>query len=220
MRHQTSAPVSRRRDSARQNHSPKAASKVGTRERLVGAAVGLFTRQGYNATGVKEILTAADARFSSLYHFFPGGKEELAAEVITTAGADYQSLVEGVWDAQPDAVRGVREVFEGAADVLEASDYADVCPIATVALEVAGTNEELRLATADVFDAWVASASSRLVDAGVSAGDALSLAHTVIALLEGSFILCRATRSTDPMRDAAGVAARLVRQSIPNRRRD
>jgi AcrR family transcriptional regulator len=180
----------------------------------------LFTRQGYNATGVKEILTAADARFSSLYHFFPGGKEELAAEVITTAGADYQSLVEGVWDAQPDAVRGVREVFEGAADVLEASDYADVCPIATVALEVAGTNEELRLATADVFDAWVASASSRLVDAGVSAGDALSLAHTVIALLEGSFILCRATRSTDPMRDAAGVAARLVRQSIPNRRRD
>jgi AcrR family transcriptional regulator len=189
--------------------------RPGTRERLVRAGVRLFTRQGLNGTGIKEILGEADARFSSLYHYFPGGKDELAAEVIATAGADYQRLVEGVWDAQPDAVSGVREVFEGAADVLEASDYADVCPIATVALEVASTNQELRMATADVFDAWVEAATSRLVAAGASADAARTLAHTVIALLEGSFILCRATRSTDPMRDAAGVAAKLVRQALP-----
>jgi len=192
----------------------KAESTVGTKERLVSAGVSLFTRQGLTATGVKQILDTADARFSSLYHHFPGGKDELAAEVIARSGADYQHLVEQVWDSQADAVSGVREVFDGAADVLEASDYADVCPIATIALEVAGTNEELRLATADVFDAWVDSASSRLTAAGASAGDARTLAHTVIALLEGSFLLCRTTRSTDPMRDAARIAANLVRQAV------
>ena len=188
---------------------------VGTKERLVSAGVGLFTRQGLASTGIKQILDEADARFSSLYHHFPGGKDELAAAVIARSGADYQRLVEGVWDSQPDAVTGVREVFEGAADVLEATDYTDACPIATVALEVASTNEELRLATADVFDAWVDSATARLVDAGASAGDARTLAHAVIALLEGAFMLCRATRSTDPMRDAARVAANLVRQAVP-----
>ena len=188
---------------------------IGTKERLVGAGVRLFTRQGLYATGIKQILDEADARFSSLYHHFPGGKDELAAEVIARSGTDYQRLVEGVWDSQPDVVSGVREVFEGAADVLEATDYADVCPIATVALEVAGTNEELRLATADVFDAWVDSATTRLTDAGAPADAARTLAHALIALLEGAFILCRAMRSTDPMRDAAGVAAQLVHKAVP-----
>ena len=185
-----------------------------TKERLVGAGVHLFRSQGLNATGIKQIVTEADATFSSLYHHFPGGKDHLAAEVIATAGTAYQNLVEAVWDSQPDAVRGVREVFDGAADVLESSHYTDVCPIATVALEVASNNEELRMATADVFDAWIEAATTRLVGAGIPEAEAGRLAHCLIALLEGSFILCRATRSTEPMRDAALVAAHLVRTTI------
>jgi AcrR family transcriptional regulator len=183
------------------------------------AGAELYRRQGLNATGIKEILTRADARFSSLYHHFPGGKDELAAEVIAASGADYQSLVEEIWDGQEDTVNGVREIFERAADLLEMTDYADACPIATVALEVAGTNNELRLATADVFEAWIGSASSRLIEAGATDGDARSLAHTLIAMLEGAFILCRTMRDTDPMRDAAQVAAALVANAVSAKRR-
>ena len=50
-----------------------------TRDRIVDASAELFRRQGYNATGVKQIVTEAQAPFGSLYHFFPGGKEQLAA---------------------------------------------------------------------------------------------------------------------------------------------
>ncbi|HEY1652909.1 MAG TPA: TetR/AcrR family transcriptional regulator [Acidimicrobiales bacterium] len=175
------------------------------------AGVDLFKRQGLHATGVKEILRVAGARSSSLYHFFPGGKEELAAEVIASAGADCQQLVEGVWDGEDDAIRGVREIYEAAADVLEASDYADICPIGTVAHEVAGNNDELRIATAEVFESWIDSACTRLVKAGATVEDAATIAPTLIALLEGSLILCRTIRSTEPMRDAARVAAYVVR---------
>jgi AcrR family transcriptional regulator len=186
-----------------------------TRERLVAAGIELFQRQGMAATGIKQILNMADARFSSLYHHFPGGKDQLAAEVIATAGEAYQELVEATWDAQPDAVSGVQEVFEGAADVLEATDYADVCPIATVALEVAGTNNELRMATADVFEAWLRSATMRLEESGASTADATWVAHTIVALLEGAFLLCRTLRDTAPMRDAGRVAATLVDNVLP-----
>ena len=48
------------------------------------------------------------------------------------------------------------DFFDGAAAVLEETDYLDACPIGTVALEVASTNDRLRAATADVFDSWVA----------------------------------------------------------------
>jgi AcrR family transcriptional regulator len=187
---------------------------VGTRERLVRAAIDLFREQGFHATGISEILWKADARRSSLYHHFPGGKDELATAAITLAGEEYWERVEATWDAQADAVRGVREVFEVAADRLEATDYAEICPIATIALDVAGTRNELRMAVARVFEEWLDSASRRLILAGASDNVATASSHTIIVMLEGAFLLCRTLKDAAPMRDAAGVAATLVRTAV------
>ena len=53
---------------------------AGTRERILGVSAEIFRRQGYEGTGLKQIVTAAKVPFGSLYHFFPGGKEQLGAE--------------------------------------------------------------------------------------------------------------------------------------------
>jgi AcrR family transcriptional regulator len=187
---------------------------VDTRERLVSAGSRLFRRQGLAGTGIKQILSEANAQFSSLYHYFPGGKDELAGDVIRASGLHYQELVEAVWDAAPDVVTGLNDIFEGAASVLEATDYADACPIATVALEVASTNEPLRAATAEVFDGWTDGGAARFAGAGIGAAEARRLALAVIALLEGAFILCRATRSTEPMVSAGEAAVAVVRRAF------
>src|SRR5436305_11431427 len=97
----------------------------GTRDRIVGASAELFRKQGFNATGVKQIVTAAQAPFGSVYHFFPGGKEQLGAEAIRTSGAMYGQLIEAVFDPAPDPVTGVRLFFAGAAAHLEETDYAE-----------------------------------------------------------------------------------------------
>jgi AcrR family transcriptional regulator len=188
-----------------------------TRQRLVDAASQLLRRQGFAATGIKQILTTSGAQFSSLYHHFPGGKDQLAAEAILTAGAGYQHLVEAVWDAAGDVTASVAAIFEGAAQVLESTGYADACPIATVALEVASTNEPLRVATAKVFAAWVDAATTRLVNAGVDTASARPLAQSVIALLEGAFVLSRAAKSTEPMYAARDAAVTLVRTALEQR---
>src|SRR6266540_1285036 len=125
-----------------------------TRDRIVDSSAELFRRQGYTGTGLKQIVAAAGAPFGSIYHFFPGGKEELGAAVIRSGGAFYEALVTAVWDAIPDTITAVGDVFAGAAETLRQTDYADACPIATVAREVASTNETLRAATAEVFEAW------------------------------------------------------------------
>jgi AcrR family transcriptional regulator len=185
-----------------------------TRERLVAAGIELFQRQGMAATGIKQILSVADARFSSLYHHFPGGKDELAAEIIRTAGDGYQRHVEEIWDQAADPVGAMSAVFEGAAAVLEVSDYADVCPVGTVAMEVASTNETLRVATADVYQSWLDAAHARLSAAGLGADEARQLSLTVISLLEGAFVVCRACRSTEPMLAAGDMAARVVSSAL------
>ncbi len=99
--------------------------------------------------------------------------------------------------------------FAGAAAVLEATDYADACPIETVALEVASSNEPLRIATAEVFEQWTEAASLRFRAEGFADATARELAVFVIAQLEGAFVLCRATRTTEAL-DVAAKASTMV----------
>jgi AcrR family transcriptional regulator len=185
-----------------------------TKERLLAASEALFQRQGLAATGIKQILAEAEAPYSSLYHHFPGGKDALAAAAIRNAGRRYQQLVEEVWDPSPDVLTAVASVFEGAAATLEETDFAVACPIATVALEVAGTNDQLRRTTAEVFDDWIDSATGRLVAGGISEERARSLALSIIALLEGAFLLSQSQRTIEPVVAAGQAASSLVREVL------
>jgi AcrR family transcriptional regulator len=189
--------------------------KPGTRERIVQASAELLAKQGYNATGVKQIVSAAQAPFGSLYHFFPGGKEELGAEAIRASGAVYEQLIEAVFDPAPDPVTGVRLFFAGAAAHLEETGYADACPIATVALEVSSASEQMRRACAEVFESWIAAGAQRLERSGVSPEHARALIVAMLAALEGAFVLARASQSTEALlvageMMAAAVAAELA----------
>jgi AcrR family transcriptional regulator len=186
--------------------APSAPEKVPTRTRILFATAELFRRQGYNGTGLKQVVAEADAPFGSLYHHFPGGKGELAEEVIQSAGAFFQALVTAVYDEEASAEASVRAVFGGAAETLEATDYEDACPIATVALEVASTDDRLRAATAAVFERWTAALTERLGDR--------EKALAIIAALEGAFVLCRASRDTEAMHAAGAMAAALVADAL------
>jgi len=177
-----------------------------TRERIITASAELFARQGYSGTGVKQIVAAAQAPFGSVYHHFPGGKEQIGAETIRHSGALYGLLIEAVIDPAPDLETGIRDFFAGAGEHLRESDYADACPIATVALEVASTSEPMRQATDEVFESWLAALAERLRAGGIAGERARELSLQILSLLEGAFILARASRSTEAL-DGAGAAA-------------
>jgi AcrR family transcriptional regulator len=185
-----------------------------TRQRIVEAGADLLRVKGYTGTGVKEIVAAAQAPFGSLYHHFPGGKEQLGEEVIRWSGAMYGRLGPEIFGAAPDVVTGVRMFFAGAAEHLEETGWTDACPIATVALEVASTSEPMRLATADVFTSWIDGLAPRFAAAGVADARARELAIAMIAGLEGAFVLARAWRSREPLHVAGDVAARALEEAL------
>lgn len=185
-----------------------------TRERIVDVSSELFRRNGYHGTGIKQIVSGADARFASLYHFFPGGKEELGEEVIRRSGEFYLQIWEVILGGSPDIVTGVRNFFAGAAATVSSTDYADACPIATVALEVASTNEPLRQATADVFESWIVTVAARFERAGIDAAQSRDIAIELIAILEGAFVLSRAMRTTAPIEIAGRRAVAIVEAAL------
>lgn len=188
-----------------------------TRERLIVATADLFRRQGYSATAVKQIVEAAGAPFGSMYHFFPDGKVELGAETIRWSGAMYGQLIDLFYETGADPVEATRQFFEGAADTVRDTDYADACPIATVALEVASTSEPLRRATAEVFESWLAALDAHFVQAGLTKTQARNLSVVLFSLLEGAFILARATRDHTHVRTAGRAGAEAVRVAFEKR---
>lgn len=188
-----------------------------TRQRIVGATTELLRQRGYQATSIKDITTAAAATVGSLYHFFPGGKAELVATVVAEAGAAYQQLFELITAELDDPADAVGTFFAEAADALEESGYVDICPIGTIAAEVASTDDDLRRATATVFSGWEVAIAARLGRGGLAPDEATALATSVIALLEGSFILARSGRDADPVR-TAGRHARALVDAVVGRR--
>jgi AcrR family transcriptional regulator len=181
-----------------------------TRERIITATNELFRRGGYNGTSLRQVTDAAGVPTGSLYHFFPRGKAELAEAVIVETGASYLELFELIAAAAADAGAAVGDFFDAAAETLEQSDYIDVCPIGTVAREVANTNDRLRHAADRVFMSWIESLGTRLEAAGLPTPEATALATTVIAAFEGGLVLARTRRDADVLRDTGHHVRQLV----------
>ncbi|MEV6620815.1 TetR/AcrR family transcriptional regulator [Amycolatopsis sp. NPDC051106] len=180
----------------------------------MAAGAELFRRNGYSGTGLKQIVAEANAPFGSLYHFFPGGKEQLGQEVIRTSGLAYIQLFDLFIAPAPDLVSGVEAFFAAGIATLEATDYVEGCPIATVALEVAATNEPLRQATAEVFTAWIDAGTERFAQFGISTEAARTLTITAVNNLEGAFVLCRALRDTEAMAVAGAATVDVARRLL------
>jgi AcrR family transcriptional regulator len=189
-----------------------------TKERIVERSSQLFRRQGFAATGMKQIVAEARAPFGSVYHFFPAGKEQLGVEAIRWSGDVYGALIDAFYTPGANPVAATQAFFAGAAQTLRETDYEDACPIATIALEVSSSSEPMRKACAEVFESWVAGAAARFAEAGISPVRARDTAIALLCALEGAFVLARARRDTEPLDVAGRLATALVREAVAARR--
>ena len=181
---------------------------VETRDRIVQAMAELLRAQGYGSTGIKQLSAASGAPTGSIYHHFPGGKREVAATALRTTGSAYVQLVPLLLDPYDDLVAGVEAFFSAAAEDLESTGWANLCPVGTVTGEVADSEPGLREVAAEVIGSWVEQGTTYLAGRGLEESAARGLTYALLGALEGAFILCRGLRSAEPMRAAGrGLAA-------------
>ncbi len=173
----------------------------------------LFRLKGYTATTLAEISAAAEAPVGSIYHFFPGGKAELAEAVVLETGEAYRELFVLFVAESSSPGEAVEAFFSGAAETLESSGFLDPCPIGGVGREVANVDERLRRAVGRVFETWVQTLAAGVGVLGVPADRAASVARSVIALLEGGFVLARVERNGDVLRHAGREARGMIERT-------
>ncbi|MFB6824921.1 TetR/AcrR family transcriptional regulator [Streptomyces virginiae] len=182
----------------------------GTRERLVRTASRLMQRGGYENTPVKQLVREAEATLGSLYHFFPGGKQELAVAAIHFGDEEFAELLRAGLAAHTDPAEAVEGVADRLARALEDSDWRDGCPVTATALETVGRLPELQAACAQAFTNWQHLVAAKLLASGYPESEARDLAITVINTLEGAETTSQVTMSRTPLLVAGRHLARLV----------
>ncbi|MCV7135905.1 TetR/AcrR family transcriptional regulator [Mycobacterium hodleri] len=179
-----------------------------TRETILTATAELMRVKGFGAVAMKDVVAASGAPIGSLYHHFPGGKTQIAREALVAAGAAYGLLIPTLMAPHDDLGEGVEAVFMQAATDMAETGFANMCPVGSVAAEVADTVEELREATAAVFTDWVDGGTAYFASRGLGTTAAREVTVAIVTALEGAFLVARTLRDTEPLTTTGRVLAR------------
>jgi TetR/AcrR family transcriptional regulator, lmrAB and yxaGH operons repressor len=183
-----------------------------SRAKLIDTSAALFMRQGYHGTGLAQIVAKSGAPKGSLYFHFPGGKEELALAAVERAGSHFALVLHDVLHQNPMPGEAVLALCGLLGKWMEASSFVEGCPITTVCLELAPTNTAVTAATQGIFASWQDDWWGHLCRAGFSDNAAQNYATTIVATLEGAFILARAEQSVRPFEVVGTMLAMMLDQ--------
>ncbi len=174
-----------------------------TREQIIEKTCELIELQGFNATGVNQIIRESATPKGSLYYHFPGGKEELAVDAIKHVGAIVLRRIRENLSNVKDPAKAIEEFVKNIALNVELSGFRSGGPITTIAMETASTNDTLRDTCQNIYTEWQNAFAEKMIEGGMNSVRAKRLAVLIIASIEGGVILCRTKQSKEPLEQIA-----------------
>lgn len=180
-------------------------ARANIREEIIRKGAELIHVQGFNATGLQQILQAANIPKGSFYFYFKS-KEDFGIEVI-----DYfNAMINGVFkkyltDKKIPPMKRLENLFECFADIFQKSGYTLGCPIGNLSLELADTNERLRLHLGGVIEKLIAQIESCLKEAQADGSIPMDLntadtAHFIFDGFEGAVLHMKVVKNIEPFR--------------------
>jgi TetR/AcrR family transcriptional repressor of lmrAB and yxaGH operons len=169
-----------------------------SKDRMIAAARRLFREHGYLGTALSDVVTESAAPRGSIYFHFPGGKEELASEVILLHAADAIARINRAAAATSTAAQLIEAFMGRERDELISSDYREGCAMAPIAIESTPASAQLSDANRRAFQDLITTLAARLTEKNVPVSRATQLATNVWSSVEGALILSRVLRSPEP----------------------
>jgi|SRR5580765_939081 len=168
-----------------------------SKTRIIRAALDLMSQSGLSGVGINQVVKESAAPRGSIYHFFPGGKLELAAVALGEAEQGVGHWFRGVFDPREPLACKVESLFAGAAENVAASGFNKSCPVSAVVLDIDADSEKMRAVCHRIFSTWRDMIAVGLHE--VPEPERPAVAELILATLEGSLILSRSQASKDPL---------------------
>ena len=184
-------------------------ARTNTREEIIRKGAELIHAQGFNATGLHQILQAAGIPKGSFYFYFKS-KEDFGLEII-----DYfNAIISGIFtrylnDKKIPPMRRMQKLFGYFEAAFQKSGYALGCPIGNLSLELADTNERLRVHLGGVIEKLIAQIElclqeakrDKSIPASMNAADT---ARFIFHGFEGAVMHMKVVKSIEPFRSFRG----------------
>lgn len=154
----------------------------------IRAMAEVFREHGYAGASLALIGEATGLGKGSLYHFFPGGKDEMVAAVLAEIDRWFADKVFAPLLGGGDADAAIAAMFRAVADYFHSGRR--VCLVGVLA--VGGARDRFAATVSGYFGRWVQALAAALRRQGRDAGSALVLAEEVVAGIQGAIVLSRA----------------------------
>jgi len=195
-----------------------------TRTRIVRTAMELFWEKGFQSTSVADILSRSQVHSGSLYHFFPGKQDVLAAVLEAYRDGIEEWLLKPAWSGVDDPIERIFALLDGYRIQLVSTDCTYGCPIGSLALELHEPDPRIRDLLSTNFRQWVDAIETCLVEAGdrlPAALDRRRLAEFTLTVMEGAIMQARTyrdiasfDRNIAVLRDHVGMLTDQARQEM------
>jgi len=176
-----------------------------SRQQIVTGAADMIRRRGLNATSIREVAKHAGTPLGSTYHYFPGGKGQLATEAVQWASDTVRTVLAAKLRKGP--AEGVRAFFTMWRQVVIESGFQAGCPVLAVSIE---ENSEALDAAAEAFRIWTTQHNVAFGLRLRGQDRARRLARSRDTSAEGAVAMCRAQRSIEPLDDVAAELTALL----------
>lgn len=157
----------------------------------------LIRERGARATSLDAILEHSGAPRGSVYHHFPGGREQILREATDYAGDYVARRLER--EAADDPLAAIESLFDEYRANLVATDFRSGCPVVAVAVESGDDRPDLRENVVGAFDRWRELIGAGFRRAGIPGRRSDELALLVLSAFEGALVLSRAYGDTAPL---------------------
>lgn len=178
-------------------------SEQSTRDRLIEVGQELMHRHGYVATGLSDILKAADVPKGSFYHHF-GSKEDFAAAALDRYIAGEAKHAAVLLDSKEPPLRRLKQYFTEMIEIYGQTGAIPGCMMGRFSLEIVIENPQLREKISNAFQHWqhtIAIVIEQAVEEGeLPAGtDAEPLAGFLLNSWEGALLRSQAEKTDAPL---------------------
>ncbi|HEX8443516.1 MAG TPA: TetR/AcrR family transcriptional regulator [Allosphingosinicella sp.] len=162
------------------------------KSQILNSLVRAFRRNGYDGASLSRLSDETGLKRASLYHHFPGGKEEMARAVLISANTNFQEAVLGALD-QPGTPKQ-RLVAMAAALSNFYDGGKETC---LLALMTTGEGREvLAPQVREGLTGWINTLASVLEQAGQPQASARERAQDAVARVQGALVLSRGLGDT------------------------
>ncbi len=163
-----------------------------SRDEIVERLFTVFRDRGFEGASLADLSRATGLGRSSLYHYFPEGKDQMAAAVLARAEAVVDSQIFRVAQAPQSLKVRVRKIVSALEQMY--SGGRTPCVLGQLATASIGLSARESLRTS--FEQWTAAIAKLARDSGMKEARARDFAEDWVARLQGALIVQAANGST------------------------